>query len=70
MLLQEFLENTSRRLPRKTALIAGGTRLTWGEVEEGANRLARSLAGAGVRYGDRVVVLLDNSPEWMLRSFE
>jgi acyl-CoA synthetase (AMP-forming)/AMP-acid ligase II len=69
MLLQEFLENTSKRLPRKTALIAGSARLTWGEIEEGANRLARSLAGAGVGYGDRVVVLLDNSPETVISVF-
>ncbi len=69
MLLQEFLENTSERLPQKTALIAGAARLTWGEIETRANRLARSLTGAGVEYGDRVAVLMDNSPETVISIF-
>ena len=69
MLLQEFLENTSERLPQKTALIAGAARLTWSEIETRANRLARSLTGAGVEYGDRVVVLMDNSPETVISTF-
>jgi amino acid adenylation domain-containing protein len=69
MLLQEFLENTSERLPQKTALIVGAVRLTWGEIEERANRIARTLTGAGVAYGDRVVVLMDNSPETVISVF-
>jgi acyl-CoA synthetase (AMP-forming)/AMP-acid ligase II len=69
MLLQEFLENTSKRLPQKTALIVGAARLTWSEIETRANRLARSLTGAGVEYGDRVVVLMDNSPETVISIF-
>lgn len=69
MLLQEFLENTSERLPQKTALIAGSARLTWSEIETRANCLARSLTGTGVEYGDRVVVLMDNSPETVISVF-
>ena len=69
MLLQEFLENTSKRLPQKTALIAGAACLTWGEIEARANRLARSLTVAGVEYGDRVAVLMDNSPETVISIF-
>jgi acyl-CoA synthetase (AMP-forming)/AMP-acid ligase II len=69
MLLQEFLESTAERLPDKTALIAGSSRLTWGKIESLANRIARSLTSAGVRYGDRVVVLMDNSPETVISIF-
>ncbi len=69
MLLQEFLENTSSRLPEKTALVAGRSRLTWSQVEARANRLARALTAAGVGYGDRVVVLMDNSPETVISIF-
>ena len=69
MLLQEFLENTSDRLPDKTALIAGKVRLTWNEIEKQANRLARSLTDAGVRYGDRIVVLMDHSPATVISIF-
>jgi len=69
MLLQEFLEHTSERLPHKTALIAGAERLTWSEIEARANRLARSLSSAGVEYGDRVAVLMDNSAEAVISIF-
>lgn len=69
MLLQQLLETTSDRLPEKTALVSGKVRLTWSEIEKQANRLARSLAAAGVKYGDRVVVLMDNSPETVISIF-
>ena len=63
MLLHEFLENTARRLPGKTALICGEQRLTYAEIDQLANRLAHGLLASGVRRGDRVAVCLDNSVE-------
>ncbi len=38
-------------------------RLTYGELEGRANRLARHLRAAGVRPGDRVALALERSPE-------
>lgn len=69
MLLHEFLERSCERFPAKTALVAGARRLTFEEVDSEANRLARALREAGVTYGDRVVVLLDNSPEAVVSIF-
>ena len=63
MLLQEFLERNAKRLPDKTALICGDSRLTFSEIDSQANRLARKLTSNGVGYRDRVAILADNSVE-------
>jgi len=69
MLVQEFLEQSARRFPGKTAIIAGSERLTWQEIDDRANRLAHALRDSGVASGDRVVVVLDNSPETVISIF-
>ena len=40
-----------------------GTRFTAAQADREANRVANALIAAGVRPGDRVATLLDNSPE-------
>jgi amino acid adenylation domain-containing protein len=66
MLLQEFLENSAGRLPGKTALVSGEVRLTFSEIDAAADRLACALRDRGMRHGDRVAVLADNSPETVI----
>ncbi len=63
MLIQGFLERSAERLPDKEAIIAGSNRLTFGEIDATANRLAHALTGMGIEYGDRVAVLHDNTSE-------
>ncbi|MET4731026.1 amino acid adenylation domain-containing protein [Lysobacter enzymogenes] len=43
---------------------AGSVRLSYGELERRANRLAHRLIAAGVRRGDRVALSLERSP-WL-----
>ena len=69
MQVEEFLEQSARRLPDKTALVCGDRRLTYGQVEEQGNRLAHAMIGAGVQQGDRVAVYLDNSVEAVVSVF-
>ena len=61
MLVQDFLEVSAARLPNKTALVCGGQRLTYAEVDVSANRLANALRARGVQRGDRVAICLRNS---------
>ena len=44
-------------------LVFKGTRLTYGELEEASNRLARALKEAGCRRGDRIGLLIPKSLE-------
>jgi len=52
----------ARRRPAAEAVVCGGDRLTYGELDRQAEELARRLAGRGVRRGARVGLLLDRSP--------
>jgi acetyl-CoA synthetase len=57
--------------PAGTALVElarDGSRRVWsfGEVADGAARLAGALAARGVRRGDVVMTLIGNRPEWVL----
>ncbi|MEU6130185.1 acyl-CoA synthetase [Saccharopolyspora sp. NPDC047091] len=48
---------------RPAVIMAGsGERLTYGELEERSIRLAHALRGAGLRRGDVVALLTDNTP--------
>jgi acyl-CoA synthetase (AMP-forming)/AMP-acid ligase II len=54
------IEKTCREFSARTCIIDGSHRLTFGDVEERANRLARYLASVGVRPGDRVAIFQVN----------
>jgi len=69
MLVHYFLENSAKRLPDKTALIFQNQRLTYKQIDEGANQLAHALIRAGFKRGDRVSIFLDNSSEAIIALF-
>jgi acyl-CoA synthetase (AMP-forming)/AMP-acid ligase II len=53
----------------RTALIEGDRRLTWLEFERETARAANGLRALGLRAGDRVAVLMDNSLEMVILLF-
>ncbi|WP_410592720.1 Pls/PosA family non-ribosomal peptide synthetase [Amycolatopsis sp. lyj-23] len=55
--LDHVFESSCDRHPDRLAVDAGETRLTYGELDAAANRLARHLLAHGVLPGDRVAVL-------------
>jgi len=69
MLVQDFLETSAARRPEKTALICGGRRLAYAELDEMANRLANALCERGVSRGDRVAIFLNNTVETVVGIF-
>lgn len=69
MRVEQFLSNSARRDPGKTALIAGATRLTFAELDTASDRLGKSLRSHGIARGDRVVVFMDNSWEAVVGIF-
>src|ERR1700723_2542902 len=64
MLIGDISRHNGRRYPAKTAVISEGRQLTWGAVDERANRLATYLQSAGLTKGDRVAVCVRNTAEW------
>jgi len=69
MLVHDFLEKSAERSPDKVALVCGGQRLTYLEVDRMANRLAHALRERGVERGDRVILFLPNSVELVVGIF-
>jgi amino acid adenylation domain-containing protein len=61
-LLQEYVARQADSRPDAVALVMNGERLTYGELEQASNRLARMLVEAGCRRGDRVCLFLPKSP--------
>ncbi|MFE6889240.1 long-chain fatty acid--CoA ligase [Streptomyces sp. NPDC057694] len=62
--LSVLLEDSARRHPHRTALVAGDRRLDYAEVEARASQIARLLVERGVRPGDRVALSCPNLPEF------
>jgi crotonobetaine/carnitine-CoA ligase len=46
-----------------------GFRMSARDMDRAANRIAHGLAGLGVRHGDRVATLIENSPEQVVSFF-
>jgi amino acid adenylation domain-containing protein len=64
--LHELFEAQVERRPHGLALQAGEHRLTYRQLEDRANQLARLLLAAGVGPEDVVGLFLDRSPEMIL----
>ena len=64
------LRISAGRLPDKPALVEiGRFTLSYGELNRGVNRLAHHLARLGIRKGDHVAILSDNSVEHMIALY-
>src|SRR5262245_55907865 len=66
--IAEALQRTVDRLGNRDALIVRhqNQRLTWVQLSSEVERVARGLAGRGLRSGDRVGIWSTNCTEWVL----
>ncbi len=53
----------------KTAIVLGDRRLSYADLDEASNKVANALIKMGVNKGDRVAMLLSNSPEFVITYF-
>lgn len=68
-LIHHFLERSTQRLPNKIALVHEEVRATYQQINSQANHLARFFIEQGVVPGDRVVLLLENSLEYVVSYY-
>jgi amino acid adenylation domain-containing protein len=61
-LLQQWVTEQAERRAASTALVMRGEELTYGQLEERTNQLARMLKDQGCQRGDRVCLLMPKSP--------
>jgi long-chain acyl-CoA synthetase len=62
MNLKLMLDEAVKRFGKKTAVAMGDSRLSYARLDEASNKIANALIGMGVGRGDRVAMLLSNSP--------
>ena len=65
----EFLSISSAIVPDRVAIISEGRKITFGQLNERANRLANSMAAMGVKKGDRVAIVHTNCNEYVEAYF-
>jgi len=64
--IHRLFERQAARTPAATALVAEGWRMSYGELDAAANRLARHLRSLGVGREARVALLLERSPDLVI----
>ena len=64
-----MLEQAVKRHGGKTVVVMGDQRLSYAQLDEASNKVANALIGMGVGKGDRVAMLLPNSPEFVITYF-
>ncbi|MEY9926451.1 fatty-acyl-CoA synthase [Catenulispora sp. GP43] len=67
--LADLLRRSAARDPGKLALVFGGVRQTFAELDATVSRAANALAARGIRRGDRVLLLAHNSHGFVVAYF-
>jgi long-chain acyl-CoA synthetase len=60
--LSSLLEGSAEAHPDRTAVVLGGTRLTYAQVDAAANQVANLLVSRGIEPGDKVALSCPNLP--------
>lgn len=67
--LFHFLEDSARKYPDQPCTIFKGAEISYREMSRLTDTLAASLADLGVKKGDRVGILIPNTPQFVLAYF-
>ncbi len=67
--LSGMLEQTARKCAPQTALIYLGTEISYAELLDQVDRAAAGLQVLGVQPGDRVALLMQNCPQFIIAFF-
>ncbi len=62
--IRDMVETQARRHGDRIAIRYYDRDVTYRQLDEGSNRVANGLLKLGIRKGDRVCILMDNSPEF------
>src|SRR5690242_3947459 len=67
--LSSLLEGSAEAHPDRTAVVLGGTRLTYAQVNAAANQVANLLVSRGIEPGDHVALSCPNLPYFPIVYF-
>lgn len=69
VLLHEWLTETARKTPDKTALICAGESISYQALNQQSDALAQTLLEMGLKPQDRVIIFLDNCIETVISLY-
>lgn len=64
--LLDIVKETSTQRPEHTALLFKGSKITYAELDRLSAAFANALIDLGVKKGDRVALMLPNSPQFII----
>ena len=67
--LHKFLEAAADNVPKRTATVFYGSKLTYQQLEWHANQFAHALHGLGIEPGGRVMLVLPNMPQMIVAYY-
>jgi long-chain acyl-CoA synthetase len=67
--LHKFLEAAADNVPKRTATVFYGSKLTYQQLEWHANQFAHALHGLGIGPGERVMIVLPNMPQMIVAYY-
>ncbi len=69
MLLHDTLKSSAHKYPDKIAVVYQKQRATYAEIDKLSDSLAHILLEKGIKKGDRVALLLENSTDYVISFF-
>lgn len=67
--LQESLTMAAEKYPNNTAIIFFDHKMTYRELDIAATKFAAALQGLGVKKGDRVMIYMPNTPQFVIAFY-
>ena len=64
-----FLDDSAKKYPDKPCTIFKGAEISYKEMNKITDQLAAALVGLGVKKGDRVGILIPNTPQFVMAYF-
>jgi acyl-CoA synthetase (AMP-forming)/AMP-acid ligase II len=69
MNISKLLERNARKYPFQEAVISGGRRVNYSELDQQVNKFASALKQQGIDAGDKVVLFMPNTLEFAVTYF-
>ncbi len=69
MLLHETLKSSAQKYPQKIAVVYQKQRLTYAKIDKFSDSLAHLILEKGIKKGDRIALLLENSADYVISFF-
>lgn len=69
MNVSELLARNARKMPNQEAIVDGGDRISYRDFHNNVNLLASSFANQGIKKGDKVILFMPNTKEFLYTYF-